>query len=428
MLITYSATSTDPKFDDKTGAEAVTAVVNSINSAVNQRIAATGDVSNVQNLTIFGDLQDAEMLSSNPSDRLKFTQLSFNFRKSKDASHLYPLQGVQGITGNGDNKSTVGKVSSDLQKVNFALSEFSVISEIGTFYSTALEEAKHKKYYGTRILGFYISGTVEERQKLQLYLPENSGRLEPLKTLKPESDGDEKLTVDNLEKKLLGVNTGEKNHYQVAIFKSPMYLKLRGGDPEKNWRELINVGVTIFKGKGSDYINGLGFATSVTPGAVLIDGSEAKTVDFALDFEQIDFSDVSKNSDFGSYEMSFQATNTSRNLLIAQKGSDYTWSIPSVGAFGFMVGSPFSYTKRKTKTEENEQTGSRQITEKAVYKLPQKFYQLVSFASTPLENVQATIWVTYAEGKKTQINVPLEKKLLLVDGEEQVVKAVLAAI
>jgi len=426
MLITYSADSTNPQFNGNEQAQAVTAVVTAVNNAIKQRIAATGDVSNVQNLAIFGDLDSAKMLNQGESDQLKFTELNFNFRKSKDVSHLYPLQGIQGTTGSGVRR-TVGDVSSSLQTVNFALSEFSVISEIGTFYSVALEQASHKKY-GTRILGFYISGTVGGTEKLQLYLPENCGRLEPLKTLKPDGDGEEKLTVDNLEKKLLGINTEEKTHYQVGIFKSPMYLKLRGGEPAKTWRELLNVAVTIFKGKSSNYINGLGFATSVTPEGVLIDNSTATAVSFALDFEKIDFAQVGGASDYGTYEMSFQATNTSRNLLIDQQGSDFTWSIPSVGAFGFMVGSPFSYTKRKTKTKESEETGSRQIIEKAVYKLPQTFYQLVNIASTPLDNVQAAILVTYTNGKKSKITVPLEKKLLLVNSEEAVAKAVIAAI
>lgn len=426
MLITYSADSTNPKFDNKDKAEAVSAVVTAINNAIKQRIAGTGDVSNVQNLVIFGELEGAKLLNQGESDQLKFTELSFNFRKSKDVSHLYPLQGVQGTTGNGVRR-TVGDVSSSLQSVNLALSEYSVISEIGTFYSVALEQASHKKY-GTRILGFYVSGTSEGTPKLQLYLPDSSGRLEPLKTLTPEGVGEEKLTVDNLEKKLLAINTEEKTNYQVGIFKSPMYLKLRGGEPAKAWRELLNVGVSIFKGKSSNYINGLGFSTSVTPDGVLIDNSTATAVNFALDFEKIAFTPVAGATDYGTYEMSFQATNTSRNLLIDQQGSDYTWSIPSVGAFGFMVGSPFSYTKRKTKTKETEETGLRQVVEKAVYKLPTTFYQLVNIASTPLENVQAAIWLTYDNGKKSKITVPLEKKLLLVDNEEAVVKAVIAAI
>ncbi len=420
MNITYTATSTDPQFNGQTEQAALTGVVNAINEAIRERITATGGVSNLQVIDVFGNPTDADLLNRGEPEQLNFSQLNYYFRSSPDVSELVPLQGVEGVAAGGRRRK-VGEVSTSLQVSQFTLNTFDVISEIGTFFSTARDGAKHKKY-GTRILGFYIVGSRNGAARTRSYFPGDAGRLAPIAALTPDGAGDNELTVANMEALLPGINA--RSMYQVGIFKTPLFLRLRTVDDE--WRTLINVGANKFKGDSSTYLNSLGFVTSLTAAGSFIDGDTTTQVTFALDFELINHGDG--DGPYGSYEMDYQSTNTNRNLLIDQQGSSRTWSIPSVSAFDVEIGSPFSSTKTRTRTTQKETTGQQQILEKAIIQLPAVYYQLKNFTSISIDNVSANIWVTSNTGGKTKLTVPLGKKLLLVATPENVAKAVIASI
>lgn len=451
MLITYSEDGTEPKFDGQEGKQAVDAVVAAINSAVRQRIASTGDVFNLETLSIFGDIDDGtenvELMSVNETEQPKFTALSFYFKEQKDRAGMYPLKGIQGTSARGV-KRNVGEVSSSLQAVEFKLNDFAVITEIWTFIAEAQEsEEEKKKPYGTRIMGFWIAGTDGGgNRRSKVYFPKNSGKLEPIAILNDNLDSG---AVD----KALSDTKKTISKYVVNAFKTSTHFPIAKDRPER--RELFNVAVTRFKGVNSRYINRLAFATSLASDGNLI-GSGAKEVSFALDFEKIEHTEIWKlaekeappnqpvqpgqpaqaeevlaptfNGDYGTYETVFQATSINRDLLVRTRGSEFVWSIPSFSGLGFSVSSPFSFTKRKTKTTEEEVTDQTQTQERMSLKLPREYYQLVDMASTSLEDVQATITIRYEAEQKSKITVPLAKKLLLVNTEENVAKAVIAAI
>ncbi len=452
MLITYSENGTDPKFNGLEGQAAVSAVVDAINSAINQRIEATGEVFNMETLAVYGDIteetENLELMSVNETEQPKFSELTFYFKTQKDRAGMYPLKGIQGVATDRKVNRNVGEVSPSLQGAEFKLEYFDIITEVWTFVAEAVAPNKEKKKpYGTRIMGFWVAGTSKAGEfRSKVYFPGNSGRLEGV------ADLQENTTSEDVDKALEAINK-DVSKYVVHAFKTAMHFPI--GEDRRERRELFNVAVTTFKGVNSRYINRLAFATSLASSADFIGGG-AKEVSFALDFEKIENTELWKleekvvppgqpnqpeqpkpveevrapafNGDYGTYETAFQATNTNRDLLVRTKGSEFVWSIPSFSGLGFSVSSPFSFTKTKTKTTEFETTDQTQVEERLTLKLPREYYQLVNMASTSLENVQATIVVKYDKAQRSKITVPLEKKLLLVNTEENVAKAVIAAI
>lgn len=418
MIITYNGESPLPTYgpgegeNPPTPAQSRTNVVNAINTAISNRIKAVGDVANVQVIDVFGDLKGAELLNRGEPEQLLFSQLSYFFRSSTDVSGLAPLQGVEGLADGGRRRS-LGVTSSSLQRTPLTFADFNSIIEIGTFYSVARRDARHKKY-GTRIVGFYFKGTDDDGAVLNLYLPDNCGRLRPIQQLVDP-------TIEDIEAELVNINTG--SDYQVGIFKTPLSLKLREGG--NIWRNIINIGATSFSGDSSKYLNSFGMVTSLTPTGNYIDAASTSEVSFALDFEQVE---RPGDGPYGTYEMDFQSTNTNRNLLVDQQGKERTWSIPSVSALEVEIGSPFSQTTTHTRTRQTETTGQKQILEKLTQQLPQKYYRLVNFTGTEVGSVDAAIWVTDNLDRKTRITVPLCKKMLLVETDQAVVQAVIDAI
>jgi|GEM_PF-5439045 len=418
MIITFNGVDAVPAYgpgtegNPPTAAQSRTNIVNAVNAAISNRIKAVGDVANVQVIDVFGDLKGAELLNRGEPEQLIFTQLNYFFRASTDVSGLAPLQGVEGLADGGRRRS-IGSTSSSLQRSQLTFADFNTIIEIGTFYSVARRGASHKKY-GTRIVGFYFKGTNDDGQLLQLYLPDDCGRMRSIQQLVAP-------TVEDIEGELAEINTG--SDYQVGIFKTPLSLKLREGN--NIWRNIINIGATSFSGDSSKYLDSFGMVTSLTPTGNYIDAGSTSEVIFALDFELVD---RDGEGPFGTYEMDFQSSNTNRNLLVDQQGKERTWSIPSVSALDVEIGSPFSQKTTHTRTRQQESSGQKQILEKLIQNLPAKYYKLVNFTGTEVGSVDAAIWVTDNLDRKTKITVPLGKKLLLVEEEVEVVQAVIDAI
>ncbi len=423
MIITYDGVNTPPTYGrapdggNPTAAQSLANVVGAINQAIRDRIKAVGDVANVQVIDVFGDLKKAELLNRGEPEQLSFDRLNYFFRASPDVSNLCPLQGIEGVAQGGRRRS-LGVTSSSLQDVPLTFGNFAAITEIGTFFSVARQGARHKKY-GTRILGFYFKGIRNGGgggDILNVYLPQICGRMARIRAL-------DAPTVPLIEAELEDINRA--SDYQVGIYKTPLSLRLRL-DADR-WRNIINIGATSFSGDSSKYLNSFGMVTSLTPTGNYLSVDHTREVTFALDFER-----VARDGDgpFGTYEMDFQSTNTNRNLLVDQHGKERTWSIPSVSALGFEIGSPFSQKNTSSKTRQQETTGQQQILEKLTQQLPATYYKLVNFTGTEVGSVDAAIWVTdnTENRNKTKITVPLCKKLLLVDDDTAVVQEILNAI
>ncbi|MCJ9428416.1 hypothetical protein [Kordiimonas marina] len=410
MIISY-----DTDSEDTEGNKVLPGLVNNINAAIAERIEASGGLANIGHYQLFGSPEGQHLLDDLPG-MLNFTTLTFYFKSGKDPAGLCPMQGLEGTTDTSASILYGSKVTS--QSAPLAFSNFDVITELTTFYAYTNITSEQKRY-GRRLVALNVVGYKDGAAATAFVMPTTKGKLSGATDLA------------SLRTKVEEFNGGSS--YQIGELTVPMNLSLKAGDKRVN---IINVGLNQFKGKSCYYIAGIGLYSGLPNASFAFESAKVTKVEFLLDFEQVA---RTGDGDFGSYEVTFQATNSNRNLEISQTGSTHTLTVPSVSVGVFQgasvgIGSPYSYSRTSMKSRQKEKSDQTQLTEKLTVALPQTYYQLKHFTGAKVEDVMATIRVTTKpreDSDDTQVNsvsVPLGQKLLLCATEDAVANTVVATI
>ncbi len=426
MIINYQTDSKDqnaPKYKGKSGQAAVDEVVNDINTALLQRLAQAGEV---VNQFLFPLLPPAPGNDAEPSSMLNaghggLKNIVLYFSQNADAGGFYPLQGLS-AKGLGDETAILGVVSEECQKVPLDLSLFDIIGRIDVYYSEAVPGQSVLQDYGRRIIGLAITGFKNQSAVIKTYFPTTAmaNWTEQMKANLASNVSQFRPFVTQLN----GLSGGDA--FVIGGRQEPMKLELvRGGAP---WRRVIDFTTAGAVGESSSYLSNLSMLTAVRPPSLTFNVDEIKQINFLLPYEQITL----PKGDAASYEIDYQAGNSEKNVMVVDKSTGRTISIPSLslsllGVSG-SVGSPLSTQKSKSKSKTDEKTSQTTVTEKFTLSLPSTFYRLTNFTGVKYGDALARIQIVNIGQQSTDLTVPLGDKVILASDPGSVAQAVVAAI
>lgn len=430
MIISYQTDSKDqhaPKYNGKSGQAAVDEVINDINTALLQRVAQAGQVVNQFLFQLLPPTPDNE---AEPTSMLNaghggLKDIVLYFSQNADTGGFYPLQGIS-AQGLGDEGATLGIVSDECQKVAFDLSLFKTVGKINVYYSQAASVHKEDEgaaAYGRRIIGLSVMGMKDDGEGVvKTYFPP-----EAKTKWTQEMNNNLDNIVNDFPQFVLTLNELKSSDaFVVGGRQEPMNLELvRDGAP---WRQVVDFTTAGAVGASSSYLSNLTMLTAVRAPSLTFKVENIKQVNFLLPYEQIEL----PSGEAASYEIDYQAGNSEKNVMVVDKSTGRTISIPSLslsllGVSG-SVGSPLSTQESMSKSKTDETSSQTTVAEKFTVSLPSSFYRLTNFTDVKYGDALARIQVVNTGQQSTDLTVPLGDKVILAKDVGGVAQAVIAAI
>lgn len=409
MIVTYDQTSQDK----------LTKATKDITDAITSRLLLNDNVTNIQQYPFLaGNLPDTN-LNTQPVP-MNFNKLVFQFKTKDDPAKMRPLMGLSGSTTDGD-KRQLGFVTTNSKE--FDLTTITSISEVTTIFSHPVLEKTNPKYHNRIVaLGFKFN-TAQAQDSYSVITAPNG----PL------------ASATTKEELLAKANTynGESRDYKLANFTMDLNLYLQVKDGANTLKaSLLNVAASIVQGSSYPYFSNLSFTSAipVTGGTIVPQTPTKMQFNLPFLFRELQPKDSAKNAydNYGSYEITSNASSTTKKLEISQKNSSFTFSIPSVSVTaasgaGVGIGSPFSYTRGSSKQTQDETSQTKGNSLKTTLPVPRVCYHAVDFGSKDPSEAQANIQI-FTDSGHTQIIVPLYTQVLEATTPDELTDQIIARI